>query len=427
MKPGLAEPPSPSSTPRPWAEGRGRAASWPLLAAVAAAILGLAWLILGLATLPDSKAWGFDFAAYHGAASRLADGLGLYAARSLSGPFEPTSAGLYLYPPPFAVGMLPLAAVPLESATAAWYVFHVLALAAACALLPVRPVIRVAGFAVTALAFAVVRDLALGNVSVMLLVPLAITWRWLDRPAGSLAMALTIAVKPTTAIYLAWWALRRRWWALGWCLAGGAVILLVTLPLVGVQSYLDYLTMLRNVSGVTGAPGNLDLGSTMVRLGLTEPLPTLAYLGGVIAAAVAVIASLRRDREVGFMVTLGASLLLSPLLWDHYLAALLLPATFLAQRGRPWALLLPLLTWLPAVALPAVVLAAMLLPFLARDAGDPPSPRKSLMRPRWQGRPPPRRGSHPGVASCRLPGHGLRIHAQARAQQRTHHRPDPAG
>ena len=41
------------------------------------------------------------------------------------------------------------------------------------------------------------------------------------------------------------------------------------------------------------------------------------------------------------MVTIGATLLLAPLLWDHYLAALLLPAAFLAQRGRWWGLLLP--------------------------------------------------------------------------------------
>jgi len=335
-----------------------------------AAILGLAWLAVSLAILPDSKAWGFDFAAYHGAASRLADGMGLYTPRSLSGPFAPISAGLYLYPPPFAVGVLPLAALPLADATTTWYVLHVLALAAACALLPVRPVIRVAGFAVTALAFATVRDLALGNVSVLLLLPMAATWRWLDRPLGSMAMALTIAIKPTTAVVLVWWALRRRWRALAWCLASGVVILLVTLPLVGTASYLDYLTMLRNVSGVTGAPGNLDLGSTVVQLGFAEPLPTLVWVGGGIAAAMAMVLSLRRDREVGYMVSLGASLLLSPLLWDHYLALLLLPATFLAQRGRPWALGLPLLTWLPAVVLPAVVLAAMLLPFLARDETD---------------------------------------------------------
>ena len=82
----------------------------------------------------------------------------------------------------------------------------------------------------------------------------------------------------------------------------------------------------------------------------------------------AIVLSLRRDREVGFMVTLIASLLLSPLLWDHYLAMLLLPAAFLAGRGRPWGMLLPLAAWLPVIVegwtwlYPAVVIVALLLP-----------------------------------------------------------------
>ena len=58
------------------------------------------------------------------------------------------------------------------------------------------------------------------------------------------------------------------------------------------------------------------------------------------------LVSLRYDRETSFMVTIGATLLLAPLLWDHYLATLLLPAAFLAQRGRWWGLALPLLAWL---------------------------------------------------------------------------------
>ena len=68
--------------------------------------------------------------------------------------------------------------------------------------------------------------------------------------------------------------------------------------------------------------------------------------------------SLRYDRETSFMVTIGATLLLAPLLWDHYLATLLLPAAFLAQRGRTWGLALPLLAWLPPEVLPLLAIVA---------------------------------------------------------------------
>ena len=46
---------------------------------------------------------------------------------------------------------------------------------------------------------------------------------------------------------------------------------------------------------------------------------------------------------------------------------LVLPAAFLVSRGRPWGLVLPLLTWLPGPLLPIVALAGVWLPFAARD------------------------------------------------------------
>ncbi len=76
-----------------------------------------------------------------------------------------------------------------------------------------------------------------------------------------------------------------------------------------------------------------------------------------------VVAS-RRDASAGYVATVGASLLLAPLLWAHYLAGLLLPAALLADRGRRWGLLLPLLGWLPEPLLPLVALAGALLPLL---------------------------------------------------------------
>ena len=89
-----------------------------------------------------------------------------------------------------------------------------------------------------------------------------------------------------------------------------------------------------------------------------NPGRRLAYLlGAGIGVAVIVVAS-RRDASAGYVATVGASLLLAPLLWAHYLVGLLLPAALLADRGRRWGLLLPLLGWLPEPLLPLVALAA---------------------------------------------------------------------
>ncbi len=140
---------------------------------------------------------------------------------------------------------------------------------------------------------------------------------------------------------------------------------------MGLDGYGDYLTVLRNLSDVTGVDFNWDLGSVVRSFGAGDTLSALALVAGFALAVVAIVTSLRRDREVGFMVTVVASLLLSPLLWDHYLSMLVLPAAFLASRGRPWALpapgvVAPGLDDVVGISLPVIVLAAVFLPFLPR-------------------------------------------------------------
>jgi hypothetical protein len=83
-------------------------------------------------------------------------------------------------------------------------------------------------------------------------------------------------------------------------------------------------------------------------------------------------ASFRRDRELSFVVTVAASLFLAPLLWGHYLVVLVIPAAFLASRGRPWALVLPLLAWLPEQWTWLAALSGLLLPFLAASPDPQP-------------------------------------------------------
>jgi hypothetical protein len=71
---------------------------------------------------------------------------------------------------------------------------------------------------------------------------------------------------------------------------------------------------------------------------------------------------------MGYIVAVGASLLITPLLWSHYLVALLLPAAYLADRVRLPFIALPLLGWLPLHLVPFVAIAATFLPFLAWSA-----------------------------------------------------------
>jgi hypothetical protein len=346
-------------------------ASWARPVTVSLVVLGAMFLAVATLTFrgaPDTSGWAYDFRAYLAAALRLSHGTSIYASETLTGPFRPGPFGLYLYAPPLAVSLLPLTSLPLATAADLWLLVRVVMLVATCWLMPVRPAVRAAAFVVAVFASPVLIDLNLGNVSVVVAFLSVVAWRWIDRPPGPIAMAAAISLRPTLGIFLVWWLIRRQWPPLTWALVSGAVLVVATLPFTGIAGYLDYLTVLRNLADVTGVANNADLASAALLLGAPRAAATAALFAGYGLAIAATLLSLRRDVEVSFMVTLGATLLLSPLLWDHYLVSLLLPAAFLGQRGRPWALGLPLLAWLPTPFLPVLAIAATLLPFLARDA-----------------------------------------------------------
>lgn len=350
-------------------------------------------LVLGLALwnwIGRSPGWAYDFRAYWEAALRLVATSSPYQAETLAGPFRlapPFRLGpdeLYMYSPVLALLFVPLTSMGEAAAVIVWLAIHVIAMGLTCALMPIPRHLRVAVFGVAALSAPVLRDLDLGNVSLLVTLLAVLVWRWLDRPAAGVALAVSLAVRPTMALIGAWWLLRGMWRPVAWTAAAGIVAVLASLVWLRPEVWLQYPTVLGNVRDITGVPNNLDLGSAVLLIGGPTWLAQLGLYAGYAVAVGAVLMSLRRDRELSFVVTLMATLLLSPLLWDHYLTNLLIPAAFLAARGRRWALILPLLCWSPqvlALAIPAprgvadgvlalVALAGLLLPFAAPDAGE---------------------------------------------------------
>ncbi len=349
----------------------GSAASGGLrLLALAITIVGLLWLALALPSLTGTSNWGEDFVAYHEAAERLLQTGTPYVPESLESGFEPMGQFLYLYPPPLSIAVTPLTLLEAEMGTVLWYLLKIGALGLAAALMPVRPTTRLLAFGISLFGFAVLRDLVMGNVSILITLALAAGWRWLDRPAGSIALALAASVRVTTGAYLIWFAARRAWHPLAWMLGAGLTVAVLSLPFVGVDGYLDYAAVLGNVSDTGDLEQNRHLTVLALELGVPQERLWLVLVPVWALAVVAIVRSTRGEPEVGYMVTAGAALLLAPLMWDHYLSMLLLPAAFLFERGRRWAIVLPLLSWLPPPLTPLAPLAALLLPFLARPAGS---------------------------------------------------------
>jgi hypothetical protein len=341
------------------------------LLALGIAMLGLLGLVLALPVLTGTANWGEDFVAYRDAAERLLATGSPYVPVSLEAAFEPMGQFLYLYPPPASIAVTPLVALDADTGAVLWYLCKIGALALAAALMPVRPTTRLLAFGLSLFSYAVLRDLVMGNVSILIVLALSAGWRWLDRPAGSVALAAATSVRVTTGAFLVWFAMRRAWRPLLQMIATGLVILLVSLPVVGIAGYEDYLTLLRNVSDSGGLTQNRHLTVLALELGVGNDQLWLVRLLVWVLTLGAMALSTRRDPEIGYMVTAAATLFLAPLMWDHYLTLLMLPAAFLFERGRRWAIVLPLLSWTPTPFTPLVAVAALLLPFLARPNGTP--------------------------------------------------------
>ncbi len=295
-----------------------------LLAATSLAILGAAGDTLG-----------YDFQAYARAADRLLAGQPLYdPAVDVAGGFA-----IYLYPPPFALAVIPFAALPDPAGTWAWLGFLVACFLGGTALLPVRPSVRWTVVALAALSFPFLYGLKLGQVAPILYLCFAIGWRSLDRPVPlGLSTAAGTLVKLQPALLFGWMAVTRRWAALAVGLAALAAVVAGSLLVVGVDTWADYLALLVRVSEPVTTPHNMTPGAVAFRAGLTVGAATVVqYVAMGLTAVLTVFAWFRRDAATGFVVGVVASQLLSPLLWDHYAMLLLLPTALLLQRGQWWA------------------------------------------------------------------------------------------
>ncbi len=358
---------------------------WAAPLALGLAAIGL--LVLGAilaAWYNESRGWAYDFHPYYDGALRLLTTGTPYQSVTLDGPFQPGPKGLYLYSPILALFFVPMTRLGESSAIIVWAGLHLAALAAICTLMPISRPLRLAMFGIACLSAPVLYDIDLGNVSLFVTLAAVLVWRWLDRPLSGISLAAALLVRPGMAVIAGWWLLRGRWKPVAWAVGTFGVVGLVSLIFLRPELWLQWLTVLRNVSNVTGVKANVDLGSAVLIIGGSAGLAQMALYAGYAIAIGAILFSLRRDRELSYVVTLMASLLLQPLLWDHYLCNLLVPAAFLASRGRTWGLALPMLCWSPQVialmipemraqadgALALVAVLGTLLPFLAPSSGE---------------------------------------------------------
>ena len=332
--------------------------------------LGLLMLIAAGAIFMGGDAFAYDFEAYFAAARRILDGEPLYLPGTTEAYRAGEYEGLYLYPPPVAVAFLPLALLDPETAATAWFVALLVMLAGGCALMPVSRAARLTTFGLATFSYAVLSDLNLGNVSIATFALTALAWRQADRPVASVAhVALGLLRLPFGAFGIMW-LFQGRWRMIVLTIGAGVVIVAISLPIVGVDTYREYFTTLTSLPDVSTGEHNFSFKSIAIELGLGGGAASAALLLQILLGVAAIgFASLRRDRDTAFVVTAVATLLIAPFLHPHYLVILLVPTAFLFDRLSPLAVGLPLLGWLPGNLLPVVAvatIAVLLLPTVAR-------------------------------------------------------------
>ena len=306
---------------------------------------------------------GYDYRAYEGAAERLLSGRPLYD------PAVDTAGGfaIYLYPPPFALLVVPFAVMPEPLGVWTWIGGLLLAFLAGCWLMPVRRDVRWLTVLLGGAMWPLVYSLKLGQVGPLLFLAFAAGWRWIDRPAPlGVSIAAGTVVKVQPALLFAWAVATRRWRAAAIGIAGLAVASALVTPLVGAATWFDYLAILGRVSAPITTPHLFSPGAVLFQLGVPESAAFAAHLATLaVTVGLVVYAWFRASPEASYLATAIASQLLSPLLWDHYAMLLLLPVAYLVDRGHRWpvadpvAMSVPLVWLVPAWAYPLAFLVLL--------------------------------------------------------------------
>lgn len=247
------------------------------------------------------------------------------------------------YPAPAALTMVPFGLLPFDAAAA---LFVVVSLAAILLALRCLGVADWRCYGVLFASMATLGALRLGTFTCLLLLGLALAWRFRDRP---LVVAAVVAVVVSLKLFLwpllAWLLLTRRLRATALALVFAGLLTLGSWAVIGFAGLTGYPHLLSSLAASVQGKG-WSMVALALSLGLSAAMGkvmALALSGGLFAIALRASPG-RRDVAL-FAVAIAAALLLSPIVWLHYFLLLAAPLAIASPRFAP-AWLLPLLFWI---------------------------------------------------------------------------------
>jgi hypothetical protein len=221
----------------------------------------------------------------------------------------------------------------------------------------------------------VIQNLLVGSITSLLALGLAVAWRYRDeRRVAAPVTAVLIGAKVFLWPLLFWLAATRRGLVALWALALALAAVAVSWALIGfagLASYprlLDQLSRLEEWKSYSAVAFGLLLGLSSGEARTLAIATGAVILLGVIAVGRRRLRDADADRHA-FILAIAAAFVLSPIIWTHYLALLLVPiaitrrtlsplwfvplamwATPGQSDGRPWRVILGLSVWVLVLA-----------------------------------------------------------------------------
>jgi hypothetical protein len=177
-----------------------------------------------------------------------------------------------------------------------------------------------------------------GNVTLWLALASALAWRFRDRVGVSSAAAgVTLAVKFLLWPLLLWFLATRRPVNAVIAAAVGAGLVIVSWAVIGFDGLRGYPDLLRRLEDAIGDDA-YTLFNLLDDLGAPQGVARAAWLGlGVVLLVGCVSLARRGDERSSFILALAAALALTPLVWLHYFALLVVGVAIARPRlGLVW-------------------------------------------------------------------------------------------
>jgi hypothetical protein len=241
----------------------------------------------------------------------------------------------YVYPPLVAIAQIPFTFLSTQAGALVMMALLSAGVVATLLLLDVRDW-RCYGMAF--LWSPVLSAIQTGNITILLGLGAALTWRFRDRARGAgAALGLSLAAKLILWPLALWLVAARRRAAAVLSLVVGAVVVILSWAVIGFAGLADYPELLQRLQEAERSQGYtlyalaLDLGASATAAAALWTALALGSLAGVV-----VLTRRGNDRQA-FVMAIAAALACSPIVWLHYFALLLVAVAVAEPRlGPSW-------------------------------------------------------------------------------------------